>query len=269
MEKRWEAMGYCIKQRWCMGLWAVTDQSKNCVYLFSNQDLLPVKKFGSEGSRNSQLCKPQGIAFDANNNLYVVDSSNNRIQKFHVIGGYLLQFGEYGSGDGQLNEPAGITVGYDRVFVADQYNHRISVFQCDGQFSHTFGSGKLSSPFDVAVTDNNQVLVANYGHHCISIFTLDGNYVNKIGGTIGSDRGQLSYPVGLHIDLHGCILITENGNHRVSIFDKDSGFIHCFGSSGSSAGQFYSPRGIVCSPNGKIYVCDQWNERIQIFNVNQ
>ena len=93
--------------------------------------------------------------------------------------------------------------------------------------------------------------------------------MNKIGGTIGSDRGQLSYPVGLHIDLHGCILITENCNHRVSIFDKDSGFIHCFGSSGSSAGQFYSPRGIVCSPNGKIYVCDQWNERIQIFNVNQ
>jgi len=244
------------------GVWAVTDQSNHCVCLFNSQDQL-TKIFGSNGSSNGQFCDPHGIAFDANNDLYVVDSFNNRVQKFDIDGNYLLQFGTEGSGEGQLKKSAGITVHNDRVFVADQYNHRISVFQCDGQFSYTFGSDTLSSPFDVAVTDNNLVLVANYGQHCISIFTVDGNYVNNIG-SFGSNRGELCYPVGLCIDLYGFILTTEYGNHRVSIFDKDGVFIHYFGVYGSCTGQFYSPLGIACSPNRSLYVCDHWN-RVQIF----
>ena len=253
------------------GVWAVVDCSNHCVCIFDSQDKLN-RTFGSNGNGNGQFRDPHGLAFDANNHLYVVDSNNDRVQKFDINGSYLLQFGNKGSGDGQLSHPVGITVYNDRVFVADDSNNRISVFQCDGQFSNTFGSDHLSRPYDVAVTNNNQVLVANYNHHCISIFTLDGNYVNKIG-TQGSDRGQLSCPISLAIDLYGFIFVADN-KHGVSIFDKDGVFIHCFGSSGSSAGQFscscrigYScPCGIACSPNGSVYVCDQNKRKIQIFS---
>ena len=246
------------------GVWAVVDRSHECVCIFDSQNQL-TRKLGSSGNGNGQLSYPCGLAFDANNHLYVVDQGSNRVEKFDINGGYLLQFGVEGSGDSQLYYPVGITVYNDRVFVTDNSKNRISVFQCDGQFSHTFGSDYLDNPSDVAVTNNNQVLVADYGHHCISIFTLDGNYVNKIG-IQGSDRGQLIRPISLAIDLYGFILVNEYGNHRVSIFDKDGIFIHCFGTSGSSAGQFSSPVGIACSPNGSIYVCDRDNKRIQIFS---
>ena len=245
------------------GMWAVVDCSNHCVCIFDSQNKLN-KKFGSNGNGIGQLSGPCGLVFNNNNHLYVVDQGNHRVQKFDINGSYLLQFGNRGLGDGQLLNPLGITVYNDRVFVAAQCNNRISVFQCDGQFSHTFGSGHLSSPYDVAVTNNNQVLVADYGQHCISIFTLDGNYVNKIGAQ-GSDRGQLSRPISLAIDLYGFIFVTD-GNNCVSIFNKDGVFIHCFGSSGSSAGQFLGPCGIACSPNGSVYVCDYDNRRIQIFS---
>ena len=109
------------------------------------------------------------------------------------------------------------------------------MFQCDGQFIHTIGSGQLSHPLDVEVTNNNQLLVAEHGHDCISIFTLDGNYVSKIG-TRGGDRGQLCKPSSVTVDLYGFILIAERGNSRVSIFDSDGVFLHCFGSQGSHVG---------------------------------
>ncbi|XP_065908745.1 tripartite motif-containing protein 2-like [Dysidea avara] len=243
------------------GVWAVTDCSNNCVYVFDGQDKL-VRKVGSGGSNNSQFSTLRGVAFDNGNHLYVADCGNYRVQKFDVNGNYLLQFGGRGSGDGQLTTPLGITTHNGRVYVADNGNHHISVFQYNGQFCISFGSDQLGSPYDVAVNVNNQLLVADGGNYCIVTFTLDGHYVGKFG-TQGSNRGQLSGPYSLATDVNGFILVSDN--HHVSVFDHVGNFIHCFGSEGSANGQFSCPVGIALSPNGSIYVSDHNNKRIQIF----
>ena len=245
------------------GMWAVTDGTNHCVWIFDREDQL-VRKFGSKGTGNGQFDIPLRVAFDANNHLYVTDQYNHRVQKVDITGTYLFQFGSQGSGNGQLQNPLGIIVHDGKVYVGEYGNHRISVFQLDGQFSHIIGSGHLKNPWYIAVSSNDQLLVANNGHDCISIFTLDGNYVGKFGAQ-GTTRGQLSSPGGIATDMYGFILVTEHGNHRVSIFDKDGVFVHYFGSNGS--GQFSSPRGIAISPTGDIYISDRDNKRIQIFST--
>ena len=251
------------------GMWAVTDNSNHCVWIFDRQDQL-VKKFGSEGTGNGEFKSPFGAAFDANNHLYVTDTHNHRVQKFDIASTdtYLFQFkfGSQGSGHGKLDVPVGITLQNGKLYISEYNNHRISVFQLDGQFSHIIGSGCVQYPWHIAVSSNDQLLVANSGHHCISIFTLNGNYVGKFG-TQGTGRGQLSSPVGIATDMYGFILVTEYGNNRVSIFDKDGVFLYCFGSKGSGHGQFNNPRGIAFSPTGDIYISDSNNKRIQIFST--
>ena len=101
--------------------------------------------------------------------------------------------------------------------MADRDNSRISVFQCDGQFSHNIGSDQLRSPSDVAVTNNNQLLVTDKSN-CISIFTIDGNYVGKI--VVLDSHVQLSGQ--LAVDKRGFIMVTYH--NYVSIFDKDGAF---------------------------------------------
>ena len=247
------------------GMWAVTDASNHCVWIFDREDQL-VRKFGSYGTGNGQFSSPYGITFDANNHLYVADYGNHKVQVFDITGTYLLQFGSQGSGNGQLTRPTGITFLDGKLYVSDHGNNRISVFQLDGQFSHIIGSDHLDYPWYIAFSSSDQLLVANFGHNCISIFTLDGNYVGKFG-TQGTGRGQLSNPHGTAIDMYGFILVTEYDNHRVSIFDKDGVFVHCFGSNGSGHGQFSIPRGIAISPTGDIYISDYNNKRIQIFST--
>ena len=247
------------------GMWAVTDESNHCVWIFDREDQL-VRKFGSKGTGNGNFNRPLGVTFDYDNHLYVTDIENHRVQKFDIHSSYLCQYGSQGSCNGQLLHPLGVVVRDDKVYVGEWSNQRISVFQLDGQFSHIIGSGHLKYPQRIAVSSNDQLLVANSGHHCISIFTLDGNYVGKLG-TQGTGRGQLSCPMGIATDMYGFILVTENDNNRVSIFDKDGVFVHYFGSNGSGHSQFSSLGGIVISPTGDIYINDSGNRRIQIFST--
>ena len=246
-------------------MWAVTDDSNHCVWIFDGDNQL-ISKFGSNGTGNGQFNRPLGVAFVAENNLFVTDINNHRVEKFSITGTYLFQFGGQGSGNGQLKYPVGIKVHDDKLYVVDNSNHRISVFQLDGQFSHIIGSGHLKYPHYIAISKNDQLLVSNFGHHCISIFTLDGDYVGKFGSQ-GTGRGELFNPCGIAIDMYGFILVTEVGNHRISVFDKDGMFVHCFGLKGSGCGHFLSPYGIAISPTGDIYISDGNNKRIQIFST--
>ena len=248
------------------GMGAVAYRYNRHVYikLFDNQDQVVVT-FGAHADESDQNYVPGGVAFDDDNHLYVVDKCNHKVKKFNIGGEYILKFGNCGSNNGQLFFPSDVTVHNKRVYVAELGNNRISVFQCDGNFSQTIGqSGELFGPLDVAVT-NNQLLVANHGGHCISIFTLDGNYISKFGKH-GTGMDDLGRPTSLTIDMYGSIIITEDDNHRVLVFNKDGVFIHCFGSKGSVEGQFSYPCGIAVSPNGSIYICDRDNKRIQIFS---
>ena len=155
------------------GVWAVTNCSHQCVYIFDGQDQL-VRKFGSSGKGNGKFSNPYGLAFDANNHLYVSEYSNHRVQKFNINGEYLLQFSYQGSGNGQLSSPFGITVHNERLYVAEYNNNRISVFQLNGQFCCIIGSGQLNNPNDVTVSGNGHLLVANYSNNYITSFTLGG-----------------------------------------------------------------------------------------------
>ena len=248
------------------GMWVVADWSKNCVHVFDNQDNL-INRFGSRGDRNGQFICPFDVAFDDNNELYVTDSHNHRVQKFDTCGNYLLEFGGKGAGKSQLNHPTRITTHQDKVYVADRQNNRISVFKNDGRFYAVIGQQQLSRYFDIAVNINSEILAADWGRHCIYIFTLDGFYANKMSIHKGIGGLALQFPCSITTDPNGFILIADTStyNHCVSIFDMIGNCICCFGSKGSNDNQFKSPRGIAIAPNGNIHISDTGNNRVLIF----
>ncbi|MEQ8173097.1 MAG: hypothetical protein ABRQ38_29705, partial [Candidatus Eremiobacterota bacterium] len=44
-----------------------------------------VTQFGTKGSEEGELECPEGIALDKDGNVYVVDKTNNRVQKFKPV----------------------------------------------------------------------------------------------------------------------------------------------------------------------------------------
>ena len=77
---------------------------------------------------------PRDLAFDANGRLFIVDQGRARIVRLDVSSDVYFTWGTQGPGDGQFDQPTGISVGGNLVFVTDTANGRIQVFDLDGRF---------------------------------------------------------------------------------------------------------------------------------------
>ena len=70
-----------------------------------------VLQWGSLGSGDGQFRGMHGIEIDAEGNVYVVDTGNNRVQKFTSDGVFLMKWGSSGSDPGEFDHPHGIGIG--------------------------------------------------------------------------------------------------------------------------------------------------------------
>ena len=146
----------------------VADQCNN-----RDPNLTFFSSFGSRGTGPGQLQHPWDVTFDSANNVYVADSSNNRIQVFNENGQYLRQIGRRGSGEGELSAPAILTIDdEDKVYVTDNGNHCVSVFTSDGGYLTLFGNGsqQFQSPCGITVDRSGMVYVCDYSNNRMQIF---------------------------------------------------------------------------------------------------
>ena len=105
------------------------------VYRKFTKDGQFITKWGTSGSEVGQFMGPAGLAVDSDDNIYVTDRDNDRVQIFTSNGTFITTIGSQGSEDGQFNRVEG--VGVDQysdtglVYVADTGNSRIQVFKLE------------------------------------------------------------------------------------------------------------------------------------------
>ena len=126
-----------------------------------------IQEWGSNGVGDGQFSGPHGIEVEAdgNRNVYVVDTGNNRIQKFTGDGVFLTKWGSLGAAPGQFNHPHGIGIGpMGDVYVAETGNNRVQRFTSDGDFLTEWGSfgdgdGQFRHTHGLAVDSDGNVFV--------------------------------------------------------------------------------------------------------------
>ena len=104
---------------------------------------------GFKGIGEGALLGPKYLALDEYENLYVVDSGNQRINKYSTEGTILNSFGT--SGEGKLSEPGGILYRNNELFVVDRKRNEIIVFDTSGNYIRTFGADYLDKPYDLTI----------------------------------------------------------------------------------------------------------------------
>ena len=188
----------------------------------------------------------------------------------------LGEFSTYGSGDGQLIWPAGITADKQgNLYITDEWLNRVSVFDKEGGFMRHWdtvqdGDSEPNGASGVAIDTDDTLYITDGRSHKVRKFATDGRFLGS-WGSLGSGEGELDSPWGITVDTQGYVYVADHKNHRVQKFSSDGDFVAQFGGPGNKKGQLAYPSDVAVDPDGDVYICD-WSEnawhqgRIQIFD---
>jgi len=230
-------------------------------------------QWGTEGDGDGEFDFPTDVAIDSEGNVYVVDQSNSRIQKFDSTGTYVTQWGSYGMDQEQFREPFGIAVDSDNnVYVTERTGHRVQKFDSDGVYITQWGGyggadGKFIEPMGIAIDDNDNVYVCEYSGTRVQRFDTDGNYITKWGSD-GSGDSQFAGAIAIATDASGNVYVAERNNDRVQKFSSTGAFLTKWGSTGDGDLEFEDLTGICVDRYGSVYTTDESNNRIQQFDAD-
>src|SRR6266571_9068699 len=149
----------------------------------------------------------------------------------------IADFFEYGEGDGKCTWPFGVAVdNNDHVYVSDEWQNSISVFDSSGKFLRKFGKtgsgdGELLRPAGLAIEKNGNLIVVDSGNNRLQVFSPDGKFVGKCGSA-GNRPGEFNQPWGITLDKDGNIFVADWKNHRVQKLSPDGKFLMKIGEYG-------------------------------------
>ncbi len=149
-----------------------------------------ISEFGSVGSGPGQFDLVHGIAVDRENNIYVSDRRNHRIQIFTEDGVLLDEWPD-------IWDPVAILIDVnDSVWILDATLNRILKYNLDGQLLDYFGTyGEASSLGRPGFTCSDEAAVAAAG--------LDHDHSGACGG--------FSLPHQMSIDSEGNLYVAQFG----------------------------------------------------------
>jgi M6 family metalloprotease-like protein len=252
---------------------------------------------GSPDALNADFGNPDGLAVDANDNLYVADPDLYRVFRIDSQGRLSTVAGNgdwWHSGDGGSALAAGFiptAIAVDangNLYIADSYDQRIRRVDRNGTITTIAGTGtagysgdgqaavkaQLNYPNGIAVDAAGNVLIVDSGNYVLRRITPDGT-IHTIAGNgrsaFSGDNGPaaqagLGTPNDVAVDAAGNILLTEYSNHVRRI--RPDGIIEtiagsgAFGTQGDGGlavkAQLAFPYAVTADGGGNIYFSEYY-----------
>lgn len=171
----------------------------------------------------SSLDGASSLSVTPSGRIYLTESNRHRLLVISPDGVRSDSLGARGSGDYRFNEPVSVdaTNGL-KIYVADQNNERIQLFDRRFQFLSTISADKIDgtnrfNPSQLQVSNSGDLYVYDSDRHVVYIFDPFGNYSREI------DMRNFRIGSKIHMKAVGSLLL---------ILDRDAGVVHKFSAHG-------------------------------------
>ena len=248
----------------------VTDAAHAFVQVFDPASGGYITRFGGREYDEGSLEKPEGLSVAPDGRIFVADYLTGEVKVYNAKYEWRLTFSEYGPEPGQNMKSEFTDIYNGKYYMPEAGNHRISVWDLDGNFQFSFGSfgagnGELNNPESAKFNSRGELFVADMKNNRIQVFDAGGRFLKTLGSE-GSEPGQFKLPSGIGIDQDDNIYVGEIGNNRIQVLTREGRSIDMWGTKGNGVGQFENIHGVfVNRTTGWVYVADTGNNRIQVF----
>ena len=266
-------------------------------------------QFSGDGgpATSAGLAQPTGLAFDADGNLYIADTGNQRVRMVDAGGTITTIAGGGGQGCLQQGSAIGdvfmlprqlVIDGKGNVLVADQWCNAVRKITQDGTISTVAGSlqgfsgdggpaisASLYFPWGVALDSNGNVYIGDTLNQRIRkvdaggiITTFAGSGLTNFSGDGGlATSAGLDYPYAVALDQAGNLYVADSNNNRVRKV-TGAGTISTFAGTGTAGysgdggpatqAELDSPEGVAVDSAGNVYIADQNNQSVRRVAAN-
>ena len=259
---------------------------------------------GDGGPATSAKFKaPSGIASDAAGDVYVADTSNNRIRRIDATTGVVTTVAGGGGSTScsftgaatsvGLARPSGVAVDSSgNVYIADTNNNcvrklsgsTIAPFAGGGSTSTCNSSGPATSyllrrPAALAVDASGTVYIADATNNCVRKVTgstmafVAGGGSSSTCGYSGAATGvALSNPTGIAVDSAGKVYVADTANNCVRVVSGANvaqvagggGTSTCSFSGSASSVALSAPSGVAVDASGRVVIADASNNCVRL-----
>ncbi|XP_035658164.1 E3 ubiquitin-protein ligase TRIM71-like [Branchiostoma floridae] len=223
--------------------------------------------FGGTGSDPGRFKDNRGVAVSADNEIFVTDKRNKRVQVFNINGDFLRLFPTslLPKGDEEML-PSDISIdGEGHLWVVGRkesyFNAPVHVVQYNriGLPLTTFEVPGPTWSIGVAITvdlHNDKILVILLDE--ILMFQPNGSFCRSIG------KGLHQYEYATS-DNSGRILVTDYSHSKVQVYNHTGHWLFGFGGFGRGDGQLIRPSGVCTDSSGRVIVANDGNGRVDMF----
>ncbi|CAF0887001.1 unnamed protein product [Adineta ricciae] len=245
------------------------------------------------GKRINQLSDPGGMFIDKDNNIFIVDTGNQRIMKWtsdekyvEVVAGNnrVIQWWNQNQQQILIQNIScyGLTTDkYGFLYVSDREKNEVRRWiirekgngkLVAGGNGKGFKFNQLNSPTFIFVDDEQSVYISDWGNHRVMKWRKDAKEGTVVAGGNGggSFLSQLISPQGLIVDQFGQIYAADCYNHRIMRWcegKQEGEIVVGRNRQGEESNELYSPTGLSFDAEGNLYVVDWRNHRVQRFDL--
>jgi BTB/POZ domain/NHL repeat len=228
-----------------------------------------IRVWGQRGEMDGEFNGPRGLTISDENELYVSDSCNFRVQVFDLHGRFQRKWELYG-----LGYPMTLATGWGQVYLIGHDTHNIRVYTSEGEMISTWGThgqedGQFKYPTSLKCdTVNDLIYVVDTGNDRIQIFNRNCIHLKTVKLEYGMHLPeQLILVRAMPMDMvvvadrtgHVCVFTMQWDTERTQL----SSVLLCRWKTFS-----IKPFTLALSEDHDIYVCEKNSNRISVCTVH-